>query len=202
MAFEGRIITLAGLAKIELPSYTIRLCDGGFVIWGADTYRSKDAVFGTIESVEPVSEGIGDEAPAGKLTLLPPDVSDAGELFRSDAQGSRIRFWMAEVDPADSTVIGTPELQFDGLVDTITLRVGRQGRFVDIDFMAEAERLFMTREGNVLSSRFHNEAYPTEKGFDFTTGAAVQVPWGAPDPGRSGGWIFGLGGGGFRGRGG
>lgn len=185
MAFEGKEITIAGLAKIELPGHTIQLCDGAFVVWGADTYTAKDSVFGTIESVEPVSEAISDEAPGGRLTLLPPDLSDAGDLFRSDAQGSTIRFWIAEVDAADSSVIGTPELLFHGLVDTLGLRIGRQGRSVDVELMAAAERLFMIREGNVLSSRFHNLAWAGEKGFDHATGAGATVAWGVPDPGRS-----------------
>lgn len=185
MAFEDSVVILAGLVLVDLPDTTLRLCDGGFVDWpGEGVFRSEDAVFGTIESVESIAEAIGDEAPAGKLTLLPKDTAEAGDLFQSDAQGRPVRFWFAEVDKATSTVIGTPELVFDGLIDFMTVRLAKGSRRVEIDFIAAAERLFFIREGNVLSSRFHQLAWPGEKGFDHCTGAQVAVPWGVPGPGR------------------
>lgn len=184
MALSDTVILLCGLIAIELPGRTVRLTDGGFVDWSGDMFTSEDADFGAIESVEAVSEAVSDEAPGGRLTLLPKSVAAAGDLFRTDAQGAPIRFWMAEIDRATGLLLGDPELLFDGLIDSITLRSGKQGRQVDVEFMAAAERLFMVREGNVLSTRFHNVAWPGEKGFDHCTGAQAGVPWGVPDPGR------------------
>jgi hypothetical protein len=184
VAFSGVSIVLAGLIEIALPGGTVRLTDGGFVDWDGDMFTAEDAVFGAIESVEPVSEGISDEAPAGRLTLLPPKLAAASDLFRTDAQGSPIRFWMAEVDRATGLLVGDPELMFDGLIDSMSVRSGKDGRQVDIEFMAAAEKLFMIREGNVLSTRFHQLAWPGEKGFDHCTGVQGGVPWGTPDPAR------------------
>lgn len=182
MALTDTVILLAGLVEMQLPDRTVRWTDGGFVDWGADRFEAEDPDFGTIESVESVAEAVSDEAPAGRLTLLPTSVAAADDLFRTDAQGSRIRFWLGEVDRSSGALAGDPELLFDGLVDSITLRLGRQGRHVDVEFMAAAERLFMTREGNVLSSRFHNVAWPGEKGFDHCTGVPGGVAWGTRDP--------------------
>jgi hypothetical protein len=185
MALTDKLIMLCGLVEIVLPDQTIRLTDGGFLDWPArGFFDAEDDTFGVIESVEPVGEAISDEAPGGRITLLPKSIAAAGDLFRSDAQGSPIRFWLAEVDRSTGLLFGTPELLFDGVIDTLSMRIGRQGRHVDIEFMAAAERLFMVREGNVLSARFHETAWPGEKGFDFCTGAGTQVPWGVPDPGR------------------
>lgn len=185
MALDDKVILLAGLVEIVLPDVTVRLCDGGFVDWPArGMFRSEDAVFGTIESVDMPAEAVGDEAPGGRITLLPPKLSAAGDLFRSDAQGSAVNFWIVEVDRATGLMIGDPIARYAMAIDTIGIRVGRSGRFVDIDLISGAERLFFVREGNVLSAMFHALAWPGEKGFDFCTGAGVQVAWGVADPGR------------------
>lgn len=184
MPFTGTVICLVGLIEIVLPGHTIRLTDGGFVDWDGNMFTAEDATFGAIESVEAVNEAVSDEAPGGRLTLLPPKLAAAGDLFRTDAQGAPIRFWMGEVDTAAGLLVGDPELMFDGLIDSMSLKVGRNGRQVDVEFMAAAEKLFMIREGNVLSTRFHQLAWPGEKGFDHCTGVQGGVPWGVPDPAR------------------
>lgn len=184
MPFTSEVTLLAGLIEIELPSRTVRLCDGGFLNWPArGMFTSQDVDFGTIESVDAIHESISDMAPSGSITLLPSDLAEASTLFLTNAQGSPIRFWFAEANRSTGLIVGTPELQFDGLVDQIRLRLSRQGRFVVIEFMSAAERLFMVREGNVLSPRFHQTAWPGEQGFDHATGAGTLVPWGVSAPG-------------------
>lgn len=173
-----QVITLAGLCSIELPDRTIRLCDGAFVAWGVDMFTAQDDEFGVIESIDAVAEAVSDEAPAGKLTMLPPSVVESAALFQPEAQGSAMKFWLAEVDRETGAVVGQPELLFSGFLDTLNLQVGRDRRVVEIEFMSEAERLFWTKEGNVLSSRFHSLAWPGEKGFDHATGVPALVPWG------------------------
>lgn len=188
MALDDQVLLLAGLIEIELPLRTVRLCDGGFVDWPAKgLFTSSDEDYGTIESVESVSESVSDDAPGGRVTLLPVSTAEAADLFQSSAQGAPIRFWLAEVNRATGILVGTPELLFDGMIDTMTLRIARGARAVDIEFIASAERLFFVKEGNVLSSRFHRLAWPDELGFDFCTGSGVSVPWGVDGPSGSGG---------------
>lgn len=182
MSFDGRVTTIAGLMEMELPDRTVRLCDGGFVDWPArGMFRAKDEIFGTLESVETVSEGVSDEFPAFTLTLLPPKLAAASDLFRADAQGSSVRFWLAEVDRLTGLLVGTPEQVQAAAIDTIDLRVGRAGRYVDVECTV-GERAFMVREANVLSTSFHQRAWPGEKGFDHCDGTGSTVPWGVPDP--------------------
>jgi hypothetical protein len=147
-------------------------------------FVSSDSAFGTIESVESISEGIGDEAPGARMTLLPVSTADAAELFQSNAQGRPIKFWLAEVNRATGAIVGTPELMFWGMIDSMSLSLGKSSRRVDVEFVAASERLFLIREGNVLSPRFHQEAWPGEKGFNHCTGNAIQVPWGVSGPPR------------------
>lgn len=185
MPLDSEVLLLAGLVEMELPTRTVRVCDGGFVDWpGRGVFPSEDEDFGTIESVEAVAEAVGDEAPGGRVTFLPPSIAVASAIFQPTAQGKPIRFWLAEVNRSTGLMVGTPEMMFDGLIDMITVRVSRSTRAVDVEFVSEAERLFMIREGNVLSPRFHQEGWPGERGFDHATGAQTAVPWGAPDPGR------------------
>lgn len=185
MAFEANILLLAGLIEIDMPDRLLRICDGGFVKWPArGDFTSNDPEFGTIESVEAIAEAVGDEAPAGRLTLLPRETAAAADLFQSTAQGRPIRFWLAEVNRATAAVIGDPTMLFDGLIDTMTIRIGKSTRKVEVEFIAAAEKLFLIKEGNVLSSRFHNVAWPGERGFDHATGAQTAVPWGVAAPPR------------------
>ena len=53
-----------GLVKVELPNSTAYICDGGFIDYDGDSYKSSDPVLGVISSLEPLSEGIGDDIPA------------------------------------------------------------------------------------------------------------------------------------------
>jgi len=198
MALNAPVLLLAGLVEMQLASRTVRLCDGGFVNWpSVGLFTSSDSKFGTIESLEAISEGLGDEAPGARMTLLPVSTALASDLFQSNAQGRPIKFWLAEIDRQTGAVVGTPELMFWGMVDFMTLRVGKSARAVEVDFVAASERLFLIREGNVLTTRFHQEAWPGEKGFDHCTGSGINVPWGVNGPSR-GTWIFG----GLAGRGG
>ena len=187
MALNSSVLLLAGLVEMQLPSRTVRICDGGFVQWGANLYTSSDSAFGTIESVEAISEGLGDEAPGARLTLLPVSTANAADLFQSNAQGKPIKFWLAEVNRATGAVVGTPELLFWGMIDSMGIYLAKSSRRVEVEFVAASERLFMIREGNVLTSRFHQDAFPGELGFDHCTGNGIQVPWGTVGPARGSG---------------
>ena len=90
----------------------------------------------------------------------------------------RARFWIAEVDPAAGTVIGTPDLQFDGMIDQTILRIGLRKLELDMTFVPLAERLFSRNEGNSLNPSFHKRVHPGELGEDNATGLGIGVAWG------------------------
>lgn len=185
MMFEGERILLVPLLEIEHPAATIRLCDAGFLVWpGRGTFSSLDAVYGSLGSVDAAGEAIGDEAPAGRFSLLPPAPGAAISLARADAQGSPIRMWMAEADAETGALVGTPELLFVGMIDTVSISLGRGSAEVPIEYVSEAEKLFMIAEGNVLSQAFHQQAWPGELGFAHATGTVLAVPWGVTGPPR------------------
>jgi hypothetical protein len=190
-------VSHVGLVKIELRGGpVVRLCDGGFVTFAGELYQSSDDSFGTIGALEPISEGVGDEAPAFRMTFYPKDTTAAAVLSSPGYQGSRIRFWIGEVDEATGTMIGTPGQLVEAMTDATTLTVGRGTRSLQMDCVATAERLFLKNEGNSLSSRFHRSIFANEAGMDNATGVQVAVAWGVSGPPR--GSTYGGGGGYYR----
>ncbi len=186
--------TLAGLVKIELPTRTVRLCDGGLVTWSAETFTARDDVFGTVGGLDGLTEGLGDEVPALTMKLLPAPAAAPSDLAQAGFQTARVRFWIAEVNPDTSAVVGTPDLQFDGQLDQSTITVGKDTREVDYTVVSMAERLFNRAEGNSLSPTFHKSVWSGETGHDGATGLTIGVAWGAEAPKTSGATPYGGGG--------
>lgn len=170
--------SIIGLVRITLPSYTVRLCDGGFIRWGAETFQSKDPIFGTIGSVEGLTEGIGDEIPALEMTLLPPITSAPAQLSQPGYQNSVVRFWVGEYDQDAGTLIGTPDLMFHGQIDQVTMIAGRSRREISLTVVSTAERLFLRNDGNTLTPRWHKSVWPGERGHDNAVGLTIPVAWG------------------------
>lgn len=193
-------ITLAALCKMELPTGTVRLCDGGLVKWGSETFSARDATFGTMGAIEALGEGVGDEVPALTMTLLPAGSAAPADLSQPGFQTTRVRFWIAEVNPATSAVVGTPGLQFDGQLDQTVLKLGRDSRELETTVVSMAERLFNRASGNSLSPTFHKSIWAGETGHDQANGLTVSVTWGAEAVATSGQvpvgrFTWGLGGG-------
>lgn len=186
-------ISVRGLMKIELPEHIVLLCDGGFVVFDGETYRSKDPLFGSIGSVEVLAEGKGDEIPALEMELLPPKTAAIADLSKPGYQTSRVRFWIAEWDRATGLISGTPELMYDGQIDQTSLRLGKE-RTLTMTVVSNAERLFELNIGNSLNPGFHKSVWPGEKGHDNATGLMIPLAWGVESPGG------GRGGGGGGGR--
>lgn len=188
-------VTLSGLVQIDLRGGdTLRLCDGGVVTWGANTFTSKDGTFGGIGSLEPLSEGVGDEVPALRMTFFPESTAAATDLVQPGWQASPMRFWIAEVDRSTGEVTGTPELMFHGQLDTADLDVGFGTREINFDVVSTAERLFEGNNGNTLSPRFHKSVWPAETGEDAAIGIGITVSWGTESPSGGSGSQY-LGGG-------
>lgn len=193
-------VSLAGLVQIELPGDTLRICDGGFLTWGADSFSSRADGFGSIASLSAPEEGIGDELAALQMVFLPESTAAAADLSQPQFQGAAVSFWTAEFNPATHVVTGTPKLEFEGQIDNCVLTIDRGTRELAIDIVPLAERLFLLNEGNTLSPRFHKLNYPGELGEDNATGVGIGVAWGTALPAQTygGGFNYGGGGGGIR----
>ncbi|WBQ17465.1 hypothetical protein [Sphingobium yanoikuyae] len=188
---------LVGLLKLELrDSRTLRLCDGGWVPWDAEKFTSRDATFGILGALESFEEGVSDEVPAFSLTFLPASTAAAAELSAPGMQGSRLRLWTAELDDLTGQIVGTPDQQFDGMLDQATLATGLRKRELRITIVPRGERFFNANDGNTLSDTFHKSVYPGERGEENATDS-VSVAWGteaAPGTNIGASSLTGLGG--------
>lgn len=194
-------IGLTGLCKIELPDSTVRLTDGGFIVWSGETFQSKDGVFGTIASIDELTEGVDAEVPALDMVMFPASTAGAAELSQPGFQRSRVTFWLAEYDRETGLLDGEPDVLFDGQIDQTTLTCGRESRELAMSIVSTAERLFERNIGNSLTAAFHKSIWPGETGHDNATGLGKPVAWGVEAPpstsaGYYGTDFYGSGGGG------
>lgn len=176
-------ITFAGLIRIAFPGRTVCICDGGYIDFNGERYFSDDEVFGVIAGFEITGTG-ADEAPGGKITFLTPSPNAAAELTSPGFQKSLLQIWMAEVDPASASVVGTPKQLVHAQLDRPIVKEGRGYTRVEIEFVGKGERLMMLNEGNWLNGTFHKRLFPGEYGFDNAIGMNVTKAWGVATPPR------------------
>jgi len=174
---------VCGLLKIELPEHTIRLCDGaGVVTFGGDTYVGRDPVFGTLAEVEPIGDGVGDEAPGLSFTLHPPRDTAAATLAGAAMQGSPVNLWLAAVNRATGAVIPDPLPIFSGELDQPVITVDKGSRELEYECVSGFERLFDNDEGIRLSDSWHRSIWPGEQGLANVSGIIKKVYWGVSSP--------------------
>jgi len=174
-------LALVGLVKMELPTGDVKWCDGGFQVWGADTFKSKDDTFGVIASIDPLTEGISDEIPALEMVVYPANTATPGDLSQPGFQTSRVRFWIGEYDVAAGTIVGTPDLLFDGMIDQTRFTVGKE-RTLAMSVVSLCERMLALNIGNSQNPNFHKSIWAGETGQDQATGLTQQVAWGTELP--------------------
>lgn len=167
-------------AKADLPGgVTVRILDAaGEVTWSEGTFTGVDPLFGTINNIENISDGVGDQAPQLNISFLPADDADAAALTNPAYQGSRLRLWLGALNVSTKAVVLDPLLMFDGEIDQPRLEIDASQRGVDMDCVSSFEKLFTDDEGIRLSPANHKEVWPGETGLDDITGIVKQVIWG------------------------
>jgi hypothetical protein len=181
-AFRSVAPILYGSVEINLPDYDLRLLDGAGIL-GIDgaTFVGHDPVFGVLESIEELEDGLGDQAPAIAINLLPASEAAAGQLSSPTFQGSRVRIRIGAVDRATGLSIGT-HLLFVGELDVPTLTVGKGKRSLSFQCVSAFERFFDNDEGARLSDSFHQSIWPGERAFANITGIEQTIYWGVASP--------------------
>lgn len=175
-------VALTNLLEVAFPSGTVRWSEGAAIRWGSDVFMPRHATYGAVAGAESLSEGIGNEVPAMRLTIHPPSTSAAADLVQPGSQQARVRAWLARYDPQTATVTGTPDLTFDGFLDQARLVRG-PGKFaLECAVVSLLERLFELNTGNSLNPTFHKSIWPGEGGEDHATGLVLQDAWGVESP--------------------
>lgn len=164
--------------QADLPAHTARLLEAsGEVVWSQGTFTGSDALLGSLEAIEVITDGVGDQAPQLSVKFLPSKDADAIEICSPELQGSRIRVWLGALTELGE-VIDDPYLMFDGELDQPTLKIDYGKRELNYDCVSSFEKLFMLDEGNRLNKSHHNEVWPGETGLDDVTGVSRSIVWG------------------------
>lgn len=198
-----RRILIAGLLKLELPGATVRLIDGGSLPVAGEQYVARDPFLGVLSGFQSLTEGVGDEAPAGALTFIPPGNTPAADLNSGANQGARLRLYTVEIDDETGLPIGAAQQEADWIVDFPAVSIDGDAREVEFVCVSGGDRFFQVDRGNTLSPTFHRSVHPGEAGLDNASGVETSVPWGAPSAPRgvsAAGGGGGYGGVGFNGQ--
>lgn len=179
-----RRILIAGLLKLELPAATVRLIDGGSLPVAGEQYVTRDPFLGVLSGFQSLTEGVGDEAPAGALTFIPPDSTPAAQLNSGANQGARLRLYTVEIDQETGLPIGAAQQEADWIVDFPAVTVDENVREVEFVCVSGGDRFFQINRGNTLAPNFHRGIHPGEAGLDNASGVETSVPWGAPSAPR------------------
>lgn len=181
--FASPSVLMFVAVEVQLASGFLRLIDGsGRVTFNGNSFVGEDPTYGVLESVEAITDGLGDEAPALRLGINPKTAAAAAALAGQDMQGRSVMMWVGALDPVTATPKAPPLLLFWGEVDQGVVLVGLGTRRLNLECVSVWERLFEDAEGVRLTNAYHQSAWPGELGFEFVTGVARQLPWGADTP--------------------
>lgn len=170
-------LTNAALGRI------VRLLDGAAEIEiSGELYSGIDADFGTIDTVETISDGSNEEAPELVLSLLPNNATTAATLADFTMQGCEVRVYVGAYDLTTGLIIGSPELKFLGQIDVPTLTLEKGIRRIELSIVSVFERLFENDDAVRASDGYHQSVWPGELGFQYMTGTDKNLYWGAKPP--------------------
>lgn len=170
-------LTAASLGRV------IRLLDGAAEItFGGEIYAGLDADFGTIDTVDSISDGGNEEAPELVLSLLPNSATSAAILANPSMQGCEVKVYVGAYSLVTGEPIGTPELKFMGQIDVPTLLIEHGSRKIEFSIVSVFERLFENDDAVRASDGYHQSVWPGELGLEFMTGTDKNLYWGAKPP--------------------
>ncbi len=186
MAVGDLAITLAAVIEWQAPGGDVLLADGGVVKFdpgsGEVVFSGADARFGTLAEIDAFDIGVGDQAESGNLGLVPPATAATSDWWRTDLEGSRLRVWLGEIDPADGVTLTDAEIVADWLVDTPSREQAAGQDVLQMSFITRDQKLFEIRQGNTCSDAFHQSVWPGERAFENCTDAQQYFAWGTGAP--------------------
>lgn len=172
----------ATLVRIDLPGAPLCLTDGGFVVFdagegqGPEVYIDLHPVHGALDSVPSMKDGAESETPRLDIVILPATGTGAVALASPTIQGVRIQWWEASIDWNTGSLLGAPNLKFDGELDRARLTVGASWSLA-LECGTQAERQLEPNEDWRLNHAFHQVCWPGEQGLVNVTNVTVKDEW-------------------------
>lgn len=163
------------LVTTTLNAATVRLTDGGFAVWSAQTYASESATYGAIGAIGEIEDGADGQATVCDVTLLC-DQTAMGLWIDPAEQGSVLTVHLGALDRATGLLEGTPELLFRGELDQPRIGSGPSQSLV-YDCITEEARMLEANDEQRLTDSFHRSVWPGELGYDKVTELEQIVFW-------------------------
>lgn len=169
------------LATVELPGYTIRwMLETGFVNFDGQIYRKLDPLFGTLDEIGEIKDGVDDDSSPVELTISPPDLASLEDLAGADAQGGKVQIHLGAISEETGLLVGTPYRLHVGFLDRPVWSPGDHTLAYDV-LTAEALALEPNEEQR-QSDAFHQYVWPGERGYEYQTDGTKIVYWRDDDP--------------------
>ena len=167
--------------QLDEPNGAVRLVDGGEVSWSQGDFKAVHPVWGTLEGIDAIGDGLDEQAPTLSMTFFPNKDANVAAICNPALQGARTRIWLGALNLTTKAVIADPYIMFDGAIDIPTVITDEGSRAVDFEVASQFEKLFMDDEGSRLNPNNHKDIWPGETGLDQITGIVRQVIWGPGD---------------------
>lgn len=181
------------LVTVTLPSYTIRwTLERGFVKWAGQTYKARDAVYGVLDDISEIVDGIDDDASPVQITIIPPDLTSLAALASADAQGGWVTIHLACKNPNTGLMVGEPYQLHLGELDQPRLRPGKS-RKLEYDIITGEARGLQPNEEQRQTDAFHQFVWPGERGNEYATDGTKRVYWREDEPRSAIGVLTGRG---------
>lgn len=181
------------LVTITLPGHTIRWTDAGFLKWGADTWKRRDATYGVLDSISDITDGIDDDGSPVQITVIPPDLTSLAALAASDAQGGWVTIHVACKNPTTGLVVADPYQLHLGELDQPRLVTGKT-RKLEYDIITGEARGLQPNEEQRQTDAFHQYIWPGELGNEYATDGTKRSFWREDEQRNAIGLLTGRGG--------
>ncbi|KQY96405.1 hypothetical protein [Brevundimonas sp. Root1423] len=181
------------LVTVTLPDHTIRwTLERGFVKWGGQTYKARDPIYGVLDEISDITDGIDDDASPVQITITPPDLTSLEALAASDAQGGWVTVHLACKNPSTGLIVANPYQLHLGELDQPRLRPGKS-RKLEYDIITGEARGLQPNEEQRQTDAFHQFIWPGELGNEYATDGTKRVYWRADEPRNAIGLLTGRG---------
>ncbi len=187
-ALSSQSVTLFGAIRIDMAGIAGRsgplcLLDGaGQVTINGEIYYGKDEFFGSIDSIDEVTDTEGEEAPEFSISILPPTTSSTAVLSSPAMQGREVRVLVGALNPVTGLTIGQPELKRIGEIDVPSISFSLGKKLLELQCNSVFERFFEIEEGARAQDGWHQLFHPGELGFSHVTDAGKNLYWGSKRP--------------------
>jgi len=168
--------------RLVLPSGTVRLCDGGTVQFGGETFTAQDAVWGALSSVDAIADGVDNQVSAAQIVIIPQSAQALADLSSHLAQGGEVSVWTGAADLDTGGVFGEPEVLFAGVINFATMTVTADGLGLSLDCIGEDAYQLRDDTEKRLNDAFHQSVWPGELGLQYVTDVTRTINWRVAGP--------------------